>query len=195
VLLEYGKREVMTCPDGEQLMSLVPCFGENPIEIGPQGLDVRLHSNPGAPFRPGQFFRKFCQPGLAPLRPGHQRLAQNDLPFPERVPDIPIRASEAQRGVADGAALGNGSQQIEQGIAHIRAALLPWLERVSKMQAELLLSRALFGCFGRFHPSNVSRPRQNFTVTEASRVRGAPRCATRFPVLAPVILLGPMVDQ
>ena len=31
--------------------------------------------------------------------------------------------------MADGAALGDGGQQIEQGIAHIRAALLPWLER------------------------------------------------------------------
>lgn len=36
---------------------------------------------------------------------------------------------------------------------------------------------------------------QSLTVTEACTVRGAPTWATRLPVLAPVRLLGPIVDQ
>ena len=36
---------------------------------------------------------------------------------------------------------------------------------------------------------------QKSMVTEASTVRGEPKCASRLPVLAPVRLLGPMVDQ
>jgi hypothetical protein len=49
--------------------------------------------------------------------------------------------------------------------------------------------------FHRILPIETRVPRQNFTLTEASSVRGAPRWATSLPVLAPVMLLGPMVDQ
>ena len=39
------------------------------------------------------------------------------------------------------------------------------------------------------------RAGQKSTLAEASTVRGDPRCASRLPVLAPVRLLGAMVDQ
>jgi len=37
--------------------------------------------------------------------------------------------------------------------------------------------------------------RQKSTVTDASIVRGAPRCAVMLPIPVPVMLLGPIVDQ
>src|ERR1700733_2681554 len=100
---------------------------------------MRLHSNPRPALGPRQFFGKFRQPSFSPLRPADQGFAENDFPSAQRIPHIAIGGSESLRGVAYRAPGDYGGQQFEQRIAHFRAALFPWLERVSKMQPEFAL--------------------------------------------------------
>ena len=91
-----------------------------------------------------------------------------------------IGGSQRRGGMTDGAVFHDGREQLEKRIAELRAALLAGLEGVSKVY---------------IHTPNLALCPQKSTLTEASTVRGAPRCATRFPVLVPVRLLGAIVDQ
>ena len=81
VLLQNGQRDVVTCPQREQLMARIARLGEYPRKIRAQGLDMRLHPRPRAPLGPQQPFRKLRGAGALALRPHDERLAELLLPL------------------------------------------------------------------------------------------------------------------
>lgn len=101
VLLQNGERQVVTGPDREQLVTIIPRIDEDPVQIGAQGFDMRLHSDSCPALRPGKPLGEFGWACLASLRPDNQRLAENGLPFAQRIPYMPVRAVQQLCGVAN----------------------------------------------------------------------------------------------
>jgi len=118
---------------------------------------------------------------------------------------VPIGHTERLRRVSDRPTLRDRGQQFEQRVPERSAALCTRLEGIPQVQTQLGLRRqisiGLAGCYGAswsgagLHHITVALFLYKSTVTEATRVRGAPKCASSEPVLTPVRLLGPIVVQ
>ena len=81
VALEQGKRNIVACMDGEELVAFISGIREYACEVGPQSFDVRLHARASATFRPQQSFGKLRRARWLALRPENERLAQRLFPL------------------------------------------------------------------------------------------------------------------
>ena len=110
VPLQHRQREIVAGTQRQELLPLVARIGEHPGKIAAQGLDVRLHALAHPPLGPQELQGELGRTGTPALRPGDERLIENSLPVPERVPYISIGDAEGLGGMADRARLGHGRQ-------------------------------------------------------------------------------------
>jgi hypothetical protein len=133
VLLQHRKREVVTCPQGQNLVPLVARIGKHAAQVGAQGLYVGLHPCARPALGPDEALCELCRPCLLPLGPGDERLTQCLFPLAERSPCVAIRSAECLGGMTDRAVLHDRREQLEQRITELRSALLAGLENVPQM--------------------------------------------------------------
>ena len=123
VLAQARKGQIVAGADRQELLALVPGFGNDALQVGAQRFDVRLEALARPQLCPEQALAEIRQPGRLPLCPHDQRFIELLLPRPQDAPDVSVGAPQRRRRAPDRPPIANRLQHRKQRLVQVATPL------------------------------------------------------------------------